>query len=139
MIRTMLKCKIHRATVTEAVLHYEGSITIDEGLMEAAGLLEYEQVDIYNIDNGNRFSTYVIRGERDSGVVCVNGAAARKVSRGDLLIVANYAAYEEKELANFRPTLVYVDGRNRITSVKRKVEPASQVPRVAARQVRGRS
>ncbi|HSL99182.1 MAG TPA: aspartate 1-decarboxylase, partial [Candidatus Limnocylindria bacterium] len=94
MIRTMLKCKIHRATVTEAVLHYEGSITIDETLMEAAGLLEYEQVHIYNIDNGNRFSTYVIRGERDSGVVCVNGAAARKVSRGDLLIVANYAAYD---------------------------------------------
>lgn len=133
MIRTMLKCKIHRATVTEAVLHYEGSITIDETLMEAAGLLEYEQVHIYNIDNGNRFSTYVIRGERDSGVVCVNGAAARKVSRGDLLIVANYAAYDEKELVNFRPTLVYVDGMNRITSVKRKVESASQVPRVAAR------
>ena len=132
MIRTMLKCKIHRATVTEAVLHYEGSITIDETLMEAAGLLEYEQVHIYNIDNGNRFSTYVIRGERDSGVVCVNGAAARKVSRGDLLIVANYAAYEEKELARFRPTLVYVDGKNRITSVKRKVEPASRVPRVVA-------
>jgi len=133
MIRTMLKCKIHRATVTEAVLHYEGSITIDETLMEAAGLLEYEQVHIYNIDNGNRFSTYVIRGERDSGVVCVNGAAARKVSRGDLLIVANYAAYDEKELVNFRPTLVYVDEKNQITSVKRKVESASQVPRVAAR------
>ena len=132
MIRTMLKCKIHRATVTEAVLHYEGSITIDETLMETAGLLEYEQVHIYNIDNGNRFSTYVIRGERDSGVICVNGAAARKVSRGDLLIVANYAAYEEKELARFRPTLVYVDGKNRITSVKRKVEPASRVPRVVA-------
>ncbi|MGA7105086.1 MAG: aspartate 1-decarboxylase [Candidatus Deferrimicrobiaceae bacterium] len=139
MIRTMLKCKIHRATVTEAVLHYEGSITIDETLMEAAGLLEFEQVHIYNIDNGNRFSTYVIRGERDSGVVCVNGAAARKVSRGDLLIVANYAAYDEKELANFQPTLVYVDGQNRITSVKRKVESASKVPRVAARQVQGRS
>lgn len=139
MIRTMLKCKIHRATVTEAVLHYEGSITIDETLMEAAGLLEYEQVHIYNIDNGNRFSTYVIRGERDSGVVCVNGAAARKVSRGDLLIIANYASYDEKELVNFRPTLVYVDGQNRITSVKGKVESASQVSRVAARQVRGRS
>ena len=132
MIRTMLKCKIHRATVTEAVLHYEGSITIDETLMEAAGLIEYEQVHIYNIDNGNRFSTYVIRGERDSGVICVNGAAARKVSKGDLLIIANYAAYDEKELAEFRPTLVYVDEKNRITSVKRKVESASQSPRVAA-------
>jgi len=132
MIRTMLKCKIHRAKVTEAVLHYEGSITIDETLMEAAGLIEYEQVDIYNIDNGNRFSTYVIRGERDSGVICVNGAAARKVSKGDLLIIANYAAYDEKELADFRPTLVYVDEKNRITSVKRKVVSESQAPRVAA-------
>ena len=132
MIRTMLKSKIHRAKVTEAVLHYEGSITIDKTLMEAAGLIEYEQVHIYNIDNGNRFSTYVIRGERDSGVICVNGAAARKVSKGDLLIIANYAAYDEKELADFRPTMVYVDGMNRITSVKRKVESESQGPRVAA-------
>jgi aspartate 1-decarboxylase len=128
----MLKCKIHRAKVTEAVLHYEGSITIDETLMEAAGLIEYEQVHIYNIDNGNRFSTYVIRGERDSGVICVNGAAARKVSRGDLLIIANYAAYDEKELVNFRPLLVYVDGKNRITSVKREVTSESRVPRAAA-------
>ena len=132
MMRTMLKCKIHRATVTEAVLHYEGSITIDETLMEAAGLIEYEQVHIYNIDNGNRFSTYVIRGERDSGVICLNGAAARQVSKGDLIIIANYATYDEKELANFRPTLVYVDAKNRITSVKRKVESGIQVPRVAA-------
>jgi aspartate 1-decarboxylase len=132
MMRTMLKCKIHRAKVTEAVLHYEGSITIDETLMEAAGLIEYEQVHIYNIDNGNRFSTYVIRGERDSGVICVNGAAARKVSRGDLLIIANYAAYDEKELVRFRPLLVYVDGNNRITSVKREVESESRVSRIAA-------
>ncbi|GAB4373942.1 MAG: aspartate 1-decarboxylase [Deltaproteobacteria bacterium] len=131
MMRTMLKCKIHRATVTEAVLHYEGSITIDGTLMEAAGLVEYEQVHIYNIDNGNRFSTYVIAGERDSGVICLNGAAARQVSKGDLIIIANYAAYDEKELAHFRPTMVYVDGKNRITSVKRKVEPASPHPRVA--------
>lgn len=132
MMRTMLKCKIHRATVTEAVLHYEGSITIDETLMEAAGLVEYEQVHIYNIDNGNRFSTYVIHGESDSGVICLNGAAARQVSKGDLIIIANYASYDEKELADFQPTLVYVDGKNRITSVKRKVESESQRPRVAA-------
>ncbi len=131
MMRTMLKCKIHRATVTEAVLHYEGSITIDEALMEAAGLVEYEQVHIYDIDNGNRFSTYVIHGERDSGVICLNGAAARQVSKGDLIIIANYAAYDEKELANYRPTLVYVDERNRITSVKRKVETGSRPSRVA--------
>ena len=132
MMRTMLKCKIHRATVTEAMLHYEGSITIDETLLDAAGLVEYEQVHIYNIDNGNRFSTYVIRGKRDSGVICLNGAAARQVSKGDLIIVANYATYDEKELANFQPTLVYVDEKNRITKVKRKVESESQGPRVAA-------
>lgn len=132
MIRTMLKCKIHRATVTEAMLHYEGSITIDEALMEAAGLVEYEQVHIYNIDNGNRFSTYTIKGDRDSGVICLNGAAARQVSKGDLVIIANYASYDEKELANFQPTLVYVDKKNRITKVKRKVEPAGRHPRVAA-------
>jgi aspartate 1-decarboxylase len=132
MNRTMLKCKIHRATVTEAMLHYEGSITIDETLMEAAGLVEYEQVHIYNIDNGNRFSTYAIKGEPDSGVICLNGAAARQVSKGDLVIIANYAAYDDKELAEFKPTLVYVDAKNRITKVSRKVDSGSQRPRVAA-------
>jgi len=132
MMRTMLKCKIHRATVTEAMLHYEGSITIDETLMEAAGLVEYEQVHIYNIDNGNRFSTYAIKGEKDSGVICLNGAAARQVSKGDLIIIANYATYEEKELAGFQPTLVYVDAKNRITHVKRKVGSESQQSRIAA-------
>jgi aspartate 1-decarboxylase len=130
MNRTMLKCKIHRATVTEAVLHYEGSITIDETLMEASGLVEYEQVHIYNIDNGNRFSTYAIKGERDSGVICLNGAAARQVSKGDLIIIANYANYDEKELADFHPTLVYVDKQNAITNIKQKVESESQRPRV---------
>jgi len=113
MLRTMLKCKIHRATVTEANLHYEGSITIDRQLMDAAGLIEYEQVHIYDIDNGNRFSTYAIAGEPGSGVICLNGAAARMVSKGDLVIIACYASYEEKELAGFKPTMVYVDGRNR--------------------------
>ena len=132
MQRTMLKCKIHRATVTEAVLHYEGSITVDETLMDAAGLVEYEQVHIYNIDNGNRFSTYVIRGERDSGVICLNGAAARQVSKGDLVIIANYATYDEAELADFQPSLVYVDEKNRITHTKRKIESESQLPRVVA-------
>lgn len=132
MMRTMLKCKIHRATVTEAMLHYEGSITIDETLMEASGLVEYEQVHIYNIDNGNRFSTYAIKGERDSGVICLNGAAARQANKGDLIIIANYATYDEKELANFQPTLVYVDAKNRISKVKRKVESESRRPRVAA-------
>jgi aspartate 1-decarboxylase len=114
MIRTMLKSKIHRATVTDADLHYEGSVTIDRTLMDAAGLIEYEQVHIYDIDNGNRFSTYAIAGEPGSGVICLNGAAARMVARGDLVIIACYASYEEKELANFRPKLVFVDERNRI-------------------------
>ena len=132
MMKTMLKCKIHRATVTDAVLHYEGSVTIDKTLMDAAGLVEYEQVHIWNVDNGNRFTTYVIDGEADSGVICLNGAAARQVSKGDRIIIANYATYDEKELANFHPTLVYVDAENRITSVKRKVKSDSQIPRVVA-------
>lgn len=116
MLRTMLKSKIHRATVTEANLHYEGSITIDRRLMDAAGLIEYEQVHIYDINNGNRFSTYVIAGEPGSGVICLNGAAARMVSRGDLVIVACYAVYGEQEMKDFRPTMVYVDKDNRITA-----------------------
>ncbi|MCL5966334.1 MAG: aspartate 1-decarboxylase [Deltaproteobacteria bacterium] len=132
MIRTMLKCKIHRATVTDAVLHYEGSITVDKTLMDAAGLVEYEQVHIWDVDNGNRFTTYVIDGEPGSGVICLNGAAARQVSKGDLVIIAAFAAYDEKELADYRPTLVYVDRNNRITSAKRKVESESRRPRVAA-------
>ena len=132
MIRTMLKCKIHRATVTDAVLHYEGSVTVDKTLMDAAGLVEYEQVHIWNVDNGNRFTTYVIDGEPGSGVICLNGAAARQVSKGDLVIIAAFAACDEREMANFHPTLVYVDGKNRITGVKNKVESESQRPRVAA-------
>jgi aspartate 1-decarboxylase len=132
MMKTMLKCKIHRATVTDAQLHYEGSVTIDRTLMDAAGLVEYEQVHIWNVDNGNRFTTYAIEGEADSGVICLNGAAARQVSKGDLVIIAAFGAYDEKELADFRPTLVYVDRENRITDVKRKVESESQRPRRVA-------
>jgi len=132
MMKTMLKSKIHRATVTGAALHYEGSVTVDRTLMDAAGLVEYEQVHIWNVDNGNRFTTYVIEGEADSGVICLNGAAARQVSKGDLVIIASFSTYDEKELGNFQPTLVYVDGKNRITDVKRKVESESQRPRVAS-------
>lgn len=135
MMKTMLKCKIHRATVTESMLHYEGSITIDRTLMDAAGLVDYEQVHIWNVDNGNRFTTYVIEGEADSGVICLNGAAARQVSKGDLVIIAAFSAYDEKELAGYQPTLVYVDRRNRITNVKRKIESESQRPRVVAAAV----
>jgi len=103
MMKTMLKCKIHRATVTDAVLHYEGSVTIDKTLMDAAGLVEYEMVHIWNVDNGNRFTTYAIEGEEDSGVICLNGAAARQVSKGDLVIIAAFSAYDEKELKHFQP------------------------------------
>ena len=132
MMKTMLKCKIHRATVTDAQLHYEGSVTVDRTLMDAAGLVEYEQVHIWNVDNGNRFTTYVIEGEADSGVICLNGAAARQVSKGELVIIAAFGVYDEKELSDFQPNLVYVDGKNRITDVKRKIESESQRPRRVA-------
>jgi aspartate 1-decarboxylase len=114
MQRTMMKSKIHRATVTESNLEYEGSITIDETLMEKGNILPYEQVDIYNVTNGERFTTYAIKGERHSGVICVNGAAAHKARKGDVIIIVNYARYEERELASFAPIKVYVDGHNRI-------------------------
>jgi aspartate 1-decarboxylase len=107
-------------------------VTIDKTLMDAAGLVEYEQVHIWNVDNGNRFTTYVIHGEPDSGVICLNGAAARQVSKGDLVIIAAFSSYDEKELAKYQPTLVYVDRKNRITDVKRKIESESRRPRVAA-------
>jgi aspartate 1-decarboxylase len=116
MQRTMMKSKIHRATVTDADLHYRGSITIDRDLMDAADLLEFEQVHVVDIDNGARFETYVIEGPRGSGVICVNGAAARLVQRGDKVIVISYAAFERDELASYAPHLVHVDKANRISS-----------------------
>ncbi len=114
----MLKSKIHRATVTDADLNYEGSITVDEDLMDAAKLVEYEQVDIYNISNGARFSTYVIKGERGKGDICLNGAAARLVSKGDLIIICSYSVYDEEEVKKHSPALIFVDERNRIKSLK---------------------
>ena len=99
MQRFMIKSKLHRATVTDADLHYEGSISIDERLMEAADLIPYEKVAIYDISNGERFETYVIPGAADSGTICLNGAAARKVARGDLIIIASYVAVDEAEAA----------------------------------------
>ena len=116
MQRHMLKSKLHRAVVTDADLHYEGSISIDEWLMEAADLLPYEKVDIYNISNGERFSTYVIPGKRDSGTICLNGAAARKASRGDLIIIASYVALDDAEAALWSPKCVLLDAANRIKS-----------------------
>lgn len=115
MQRTMLKSKLHRVTVTQAELHYEGSCAIDEHLMDAADIKEYQQIEIYNVTNGERFSTYAIRAERNSGTISVNGAAARKAAPGDLLIICTYAAFSEIELAKHEPDLVYVDAKNRIT------------------------
>ena len=113
MLRVMLKSKIHRATVTEADLGYEGSLTIDADLMQAAQILPYEMVHIFNISNGERFQTYAIDGEAGSGVMCLNGAAARKGTPGDLIIIATFATYDEAELEAHRPIIVLVDGQNR--------------------------
>jgi len=113
MIRRLLKSKIHRATVTEADLHYEGSITIDEQLMQAANMVEYEQVDVLDITNGNRLTTYVIKGEAGSGTICLNGAAARLVHAGDLVIVVSYADYHENEIADHNPVVIVVDENNK--------------------------
>lgn len=112
----MLKCKIHRATVTDANLNYEGSISIDPKLSEAAGLRNFERVDVVNINNGQRFSTYVIPGK--SGEICLNGAAARLVHQGDLVIVLAYASMTEEEAETHSPRLVFVDENNAITQVK---------------------
>lgn len=119
MQRIMLKSKIHRATVTDANIDYEGSITLDEELMEAANLLPFEQVHIYNITNGERFRTYVIKGSRGKGDVCVNGAAAHLAKKGHIIIIVSYAGMDEKEAAVHQPLLVYVDDENRIKNIAR--------------------
>jgi aspartate 1-decarboxylase len=121
MQRTMLKSKLHRVTVTQAELHYEGSCAIDEDLLDAADIREYQQIEIWNVNNGERFSTYAIKAERGSGTISVNGAAARKAAPGDLMIIASFATYNEVELGKFEPDLVYVDARNRITHHSRKI------------------
>jgi len=117
----MLKSKLHRVRVTHSELDYEGSCAIDEALLDAADIREYQQIEIYNINNGERFTTYAIRAERNSGVISVNGAAARKASPGDLLIIATYATYSEVELEKFKPQLVYVDAQNRIKDQRQAI------------------
>lgn len=112
---TLLKAKIHRASVTHAELHYEGSCAIDGRLLDISGIREYERVEIYNINNGERFATYAIRAEEGSGVISVNGAAAHKAAPGDLVIVCAYGTLDEADVAKFKPTLVYVDRDNRMT------------------------
>lgn len=115
MTITALKGKIHRATVIQAELDYVGSITIDEALMEAAGIIEYERVQVVDINNGNRLETYVISGERDSGMICLNGAAAKLVDKGDKVIIMCYAQMTEQELKDNPPRVVFVDDNNKIT------------------------
>ena len=115
MLRSMLQAKLHRVKVTHADLHYEGSCGIDEALIEAAGLLRYQYIDIYNISNGERFSTYIIPEPRGSGEISLNGAAARKAMLGDLLIICAFATYTEDELRDHRPIVITVDEANRIT------------------------
>ncbi|MDU5559725.1 aspartate 1-decarboxylase [Anaerococcus vaginalis] len=113
----MLKGKIHRATVTQAELDYVGSITVDEALLDAAGIREYQKVQVVNINNGNRIETYTIAGEKDSGVICLNGAAARHFSPNDLVIIMAYASYSEKDLENYSPKVVFVDDENKIKKI----------------------
>ena len=117
MLRTMMKSKIHRATVTQADLHYVGSLTIDRDLMDAAGLLPGEQVDVVDVDNGNRLTTYAIEGARGTGVVCINGAAARLISPGDTVIIIAYAAMDDHEAKSFEPQGVFVDKDNKIVEI----------------------
>jgi len=126
MQRTMLRSKLHRVHVTHSELNYEGSCAIDETLLKAADIREYQQIDIYNITNGERFTTYAIRAQRNSGTISINGAAAHKANPGDLLIIASYAAYTELELEKFKPLLVYVDVDNRI------IDQRYQIPVQAA-------
>lgn len=125
MQKTMLQAKLHRVHVTHAELHYEGSCAIDDDLLDASGIREYQQIEIYNITNGQRFSTYAIRAQRGSGIISINGAAAHLANPGDLIIIAAYAIYSEAELQNFLPMLVYVDENNRVTS-KRGEIPVQQ-------------
>ena len=119
MQRFMLKSKIHRARVTDANLDYEGSITIDSGLLDASDIIPYEKVEIYNVSNGERFSTYAIKGEKGSGVICINGAAARKAYRGDIIIIASYVNVDDSATRDWKPKCVYMDDKNQPVNKKK--------------------
>ena len=121
MFRTLLKSKIHRAAVTHCELHYEGSCAIDENLLEAANLCENEQIHIWNVNNGERLVTYAIKGERGSGMISLNGSAARRAAVGDLVIIAAYAQVHEDHIARHEPQLVFVDEHNRQTALRHHV------------------
>ena len=122
MKRFMCKSKIHRATITQAELHYEGSLTLDAALMDEANLLPYEKIQVVNINNGNRFETYIIEGERNSGVICLNGAAARLGMVGDRVILISYGILDESELEDHKPNIVFVDEKNKIISINKEPE-----------------
>ncbi len=121
MFRTLLKSKIHRATVTDCELHYEGSCAIDEDLLDAAGLADNEQIHVWNVNNGERFITYAIRAQRGSGIISVNGSAARRACLGDLLIIAAFGLVAEAHVASHKPRLVFVDPANRIKAVHAQI------------------
>lgn len=121
MQRTMLQAKLHRVRVTQSELHYEGSCAIDDDLLDASGIKEYQQIDIYNVSNGERFTTYAIRAQRGSRTISVNGAAAHKANPGDILIIAAYSVYSELELQKYHPSLVYVDEHNRIIAHRERI------------------
>lgn len=131
MERKMLKSKIHRATVTGADLHYEGSITIDKDLMEASDIIPYEAVCVWDVDNGNRFETYAIEGERGSGVICINGAAARMVAPRDLVIIASFVNMDNEEALLHEPKLVFVDDKNRMLPTRKEEAGQGTLKKVA--------
>jgi aspartate 1-decarboxylase len=122
MNRTMLKSKIHRCRITDSDLHYVGSITVDEDLLDAADMREFEQVHVVDVDNGARFETYTIAGGRGTGEICINGAAARLVHTGDTIIVVSYASYDKQELETYEPRVVHVNSNNEIVDVNANVE-----------------
>jgi aspartate 1-decarboxylase len=123
MLRTICKSKIHRATVTKSELYYEGSLTLDMALMDAADMKPFEKIQVLNLNNGERLETYLIPGESNTGIVCLNGPAARRGVVGDEIIIISYADYDDKELEDFKPKIVYVDKENRILDVEKRNEP----------------
>ncbi len=122
MRRIMCKSKIHRATVTQAELHYEGSLTVDSDLLDAADIVPYERVQVCNINNGERFETYIIPGKRRSGTICLNGAAARLGAVGDEIIIITYATYTDEEIKNYKPTVIILDKQNKVIDIKKDTE-----------------
>ncbi len=122
MRRIMCKSKIHRARITQAELYYEGSLTVDSDLLDAADMLPYERVQVCNVNNGERFETYIIPGKRRSGIICLNGAAARLGSIGDEIIIISYGTYNEQELKNFKPSVVLLDKENKIVDIRKDTE-----------------